>query len=214
MKKSILFPPDGTIGNDLYLNMAMAEAGTMKYPSEGIYSPYEIIRLVCYMLYMHIDAALTQVLKRATSNKEYPLDCPTTIKRIFLSPRPLIQINDYPACFVTFSGHEIMHDNMNSEKIIGGIDKKYTILVSPVIKEPDPDLQEIKMLRLASAIEYVLLDGFLNTSHNTPAYYNYLRIFPEEMKWFTSPSIQVEDTTFVKFYSLVLPVHKRFHVSS
>lgn len=211
MKKSTLFP---TYPDDTRLNYAIAEYLT--YPTEGIYTPFELVRLVAFMLYRHIDTALTKVLLRATTNKEYPLDCPTTIKRIYFSPRPLnsISVNDYPACFVTFSGHDSLVENFNNSKIINGIDRKYTLLISPVIKEPDPDLQEIKMIRLASAIEYVLLDGFLNNEgHQTPNVYDYIRIFPDEMKWFVSPSIQVEDNSYVKFYSLVLPVHKRFNLT-
>ena len=217
MEQSELFPD---VSTDYMLN---AVPSSLVYPtsessSGGIWSPYELLRLIGFAITKHSATAVEKVINRATEFSEYPLDTPGGIDAngIFFAIRPLESIrNDvFPACFIMFGAWEsINFKTLAKSPPREAVDAMAAITVTPVITENDPDIAEIKVLRLCSAIEYLLIDTFMNPAHTTnhprKSPFHYIDFKVDGVEWCSSPTIEMEQKGFARMYSMIFPITKR-----
>ena len=212
--KTTVWNPDASTD---YLDDYVQDALT--YPTNGIFSPYEILRVTAFALQKHAAAAIVKVDSYASDvTGEFPHTdnfMPAEPAKYFFAARDLVQLQarDFPACFVTFASIRSMRDSSmtGARGKKDRIDANIDIVVTPAVREKDPEIAEIKCLRLCAALEYVLINVFMAPHAKnpglTPLDWYFLDVL--RIRWIPGPTIAVEEKENVRIWSMIFPLRKR-----
>lgn len=188
----------------------------LTYSGTGTFTPYGLQRLVGFMIQDHITDAIASVMLNVTTQQEYPLDIePDEPTQYLFAARDLSTIgNRFPLCFITFGSIR----SMRQASIQGGSANKkdrdavYDLIVTPVVRDPDPEIADIKCQRLVAAIEIIVINSFMDASlspspRDTPL--TYLDLDISNIKWIPGPIISVVEKGATKMWSINFPIRKR-----
>lgn len=195
---------------------------TITYPSLGIFNPYQLQRLVAFAIQDHITTAIASVMVNVVATDEYPITVePDPPTQYLFAAKDLAYIgNQFPLCFITFAGIRSMKQ-VNMQGSIGNktaFDAVFDIMVTPVVREADPEIAEIKCSRLAAAIESIVVNTFAASGavakrpFNDPL--NYYNVDVTQIKWIPGPVIAVSEKDATRVWSLNFPIHKRLKTSN
>lgn len=195
--------------------MDAAVPSSLSYPSGGIASPFELLRLMAYATYKHQTDAIAQVQSYAETNKEYPYDDSVTIdpiKEFFFNIRPVGMIEAFrrPCAIIVFNRYQNgFYRTMTTPKGKDKLSAFSSIFYHLVSVEDDIDVQEIKLIRLAAAVEYIMYDLFLNNRAVRPAVapYQYIEM-DENVEWNVSPPADMGKGSFGRILTLAFSVRK------